>query len=368
MKKLILTLTIALMALGSWAQSFNIRDLQYWVISDKEKTVEVTGLSGELPNLLNIPETVTRDGIEYKVISIREGAFDKYRGENSENLKTIFIGDNVTELPKSFMSNMTQLATVHLGTGLKTIGAMAFLYCRSLESIVIPEGVETMSGSTFSGCTKLRSAKLPKSLNKIPPGIFYDCPSLEVIDFGSSKYDYMSSLFRGSYPNLMRIILRSVTPPEASASAFPADAVKNTYLHVPEGCAQAYKNNEAYKNFKGIIDDITDTQCADPEIIVSGGVVRFTCATPGVTFKYTATAEGSDGGSTSGTCKISEPHVFITVQATKSDREPSNTITKVVPCSSLFTPSGDRADVNSDGYINSADVVEIYNRITSGGH
>lgn len=366
MKKYLFSL-LMLVPMLTMAQSFTSDNLQYWVISNVEMTAEVIGLSAGMPNFLNIPNTVTYNGASYKVVSIREGAFSKCSAEESSKLYTVIVGNNVTELPQFFMKDKPKLSTVVLGSGLKEIGASAFNSCTSLESIVIPDGVENLNEAALWNCTNLKSVRLSKSLTSVPQSLLGNCPSLEVIDFGSSKYEELNSmLFSGAYPNLVNITMRNATPPMTWPTIFPAPVVKNTYLHVPEGCAQAYKDNAAYKNFKGIIDDITETQCADPVIQVSGGVVRFTCASPGVTYKYTASAQGEDAGTSSGTCQISEPYVVISVQATKSGCDPSNIVTKTVPCSSLFAPSGDKADVNSDGYINSADVVEIYNRIING--
>ena len=357
---------LMLVPMLTMAQSFTSDNLQYWVISNVEMTAEVIGLSAGMPNFLNIPNTVTYNGASYKVVSIREGAFSKCSAEESSKLYTVIVGNNVTELPQFFMRDKPKLNTVVLGSGLKKIGAMAFFNCTSLVDIAIPDGVNAMDGSIFTYCSKLKNVKLSKSMTQASLGLFNDCPNLETIDFGGSNYTYIGSIFRGTYPNLMRITIRNAAPPETSKDAFPADVVKNTYLHVPEGCAQAYKDNAAYQNFKGIIDDITDAQCADPVIQVSGGIVRFTCATPGVTYKYTANAQGEDAGTTSGACQISEPYVFISVQATKSGCDPSNIVTKPVPCSALFASSHVNTDVNGDGKVNTTDVVEIYNYIING--
>ena len=118
----------------------------------------------------------------------------------------------------------------------------------------------------------------------------------------------------------------------------------------------------SYQNFKAILDDVTDAQCADPQIHVSKGRIGFSCATPGVAFEYTVTTMGAKEEVLENEYIISEPYLFVIVQATKSGCEPSNTLTKKVPYSALFSSP----DLNGDGSVNTTDVVEIYNYIING--
>ena len=360
---------LMLVPILTMAQSFTSGDLQYWVTSSYNLTVEVAGLTNGMPEHLEIPNTVTYSNLVYKVTGIRENALpnsqnlSKYDSEELNKLKTLCVGDNVTELPQYFLAGNTSVRAIQLGSGLKKIGASAFNSCTSLESIVIPDGVENLDQAVLWNCTNLKSVRLSKSLTSVPQSLLGKCPSLEVIDFGSSKYEELNSmLFSGAYPNLVNITMRNAPPPFTWSTTFPAPVVKNTYLHVPVGCAQAYKNMASYQNFKAILDDVTDAQCADPQIHVSKGRIGFSCATPGVTFEYTVTTMGAKEEVLENEYIISEPYLFVIVQATKSGCEPSNTLTKKVPYSALFSSP----DLNGDGSVNTTDVVEIYNYIING--
>lgn len=65
-----------------------------------------------------------------------------------------------------------------VGKSLKTIGASAFLNCKSFTALLLPDEFTTMGESAFEDCIKLTVAKLGKSLTAVPARAFKNCIAL----------------------------------------------------------------------------------------------------------------------------------------------------------------------------------------------
>lgn len=100
---------------------------------------------------VNIPNTVTQIG---------HGAF-AYTG-----LRSITIPGSVTCLGNGDLMNDD-------GTG-------AFGYCSQLETVVLNEGLKTISYETFENCTNLTTINIPNSVTAIGTNAFKNCTSLPV--------------------------------------------------------------------------------------------------------------------------------------------------------------------------------------------
>ena len=101
-------------------------------------TVEYQG-SKSVKNVI-VPETVTYDGITYKVASIAPGAF-----KNNKKLTKVTIGSNV-----------------------KTIGKQAFYGCKNLKSITIKSTNLTAKSVGVKAFTKAGSKNYKKLVVKVP--------------------------------------------------------------------------------------------------------------------------------------------------------------------------------------------------------
>lgn len=99
------------------------------------KTLEYTGTDSNKSSI-TVPNTVTIDGVTYKVTSIAKNAF-----KNSKKLKKIVIGSNI-----------------------KTIDANAFSGCKNLKSITIKsKNVKTIGKNAFKGIKSNAKIKVPVS-------------------------------------------------------------------------------------------------------------------------------------------------------------------------------------------------------------
>lgn len=97
-----------------------------------------------------IPDTITVDGVTYKVTSIQKASF-----KNHKNLKKVTIGANVKTIDKNAFYGCKKLTTVNMGKNVTTIGVNAFYNCTALKSITIPKSVKKIGSKAFYNCKKL---------------------------------------------------------------------------------------------------------------------------------------------------------------------------------------------------------------------
>lgn len=125
-----------------------------------------------------------------------------------------------TAIDANMFKNCTNLTSVTLPAGLKTIGDSAFLGCTGLTEIVIPAGVTSIGNSAFSICsslasvtlpdtltalgtsafqkTGLTSVALPNHLEMISDRAFYECKNLTSVDFPKSLNEIGDEAFYGT--------------------------------------------------------------------------------------------------------------------------------------------------------------------------
>ena len=127
-----------------------------------------------------IPETVTINGVEYKITSIADNAF-----KGNKVITNLIIGGNVRIIGKNAFSGSALVKAV-FGSSVEEIGAGAFKNCRKLKKISFGKKVQSIGGSAFAGCTSLKKVTIPKSVNKIAAKAFFGCSVLSDIKIKST--------------------------------------------------------------------------------------------------------------------------------------------------------------------------------------
>ena len=89
-------------------------------------------------------------GCNIKTLNYNTNAVNSQFAHNS-SLKTVNIGDLVTEIAFCAFQNCTYLTKVNIGKSVEKIGDYAFKGCSSLSSIDIPESVEYIGEGAFEG-------------------------------------------------------------------------------------------------------------------------------------------------------------------------------------------------------------------------
>ena len=130
---------------------------------------------------VDVPDTITINGKEYKVTAIADNAF-AWR----KDIETIKIGNNVKTIGKYAFAENINLYEVKMGKNVTVIGDHAFEKCSSLKSIKLPTKLKTIGNYAFKGCKKLKSITLGKKITKIGKSAFQECTSLKRIAIPAS--------------------------------------------------------------------------------------------------------------------------------------------------------------------------------------
>lgn len=148
-------------------------------------TVEFAGSSNKNVKSITIPSSIQIDKKNYKVQSIKAGAF-----KNCKKLKKVTIKANVKEIPSNAFNGCSKLTSVTLCNSVTKIGNKAFYKCTSLTKITIPKNVTSIGSQAFYGDKKLKTVtiktkKLKKVGSKAIKGIYkkavIKCPSKKLV-------------------------------------------------------------------------------------------------------------------------------------------------------------------------------------------
>ncbi len=218
-----------------WALTFKSGDLYYRILSEGDKTVEVTFFQhGDYSGDVVIPSAVTYQSEIYTVTgigiqafwycssltslyipeSVNAISFDVFSGCNRlENIvvdglnpyyssfdgvvyskngdvlilcpaakKKVGIPNSVVTIGDGAFGDCSLLTSIEIPDGVTTIGHSAFQRCASLSSIDIPKGVTTIGYGAFSGCASLTSIDIPSGVTSLESSLFSYCSSLTSVD------------------------------------------------------------------------------------------------------------------------------------------------------------------------------------------
>ena len=156
-----------------------------------------TGPANKNVTSVTVPDTITVDGVTYKVIEISDSAF-----AGCKKLKKVVIGNNVRVIGKNAFSGCKSLATVTFKatSHVKNIKDNAFKGCVALKKITIPASVKYIRNNVFSGCTKLQTVTFAKKskLRRIGKKAFFNCKSMKSMKLTSVKLKKVGS---GAFKN-----------------------------------------------------------------------------------------------------------------------------------------------------------------------
>ena len=152
-------------SLCGWCYDFEKGGIYYNILSEQDKTVEVTGYEEECSEY-SIPAEVNG----YAVISIGKEAFLYCDG-----LKSINIPSSVTTIGAHAFDGCENLTSIDIPNSVTTIGKGAFYECQNLTSVVIQNGITNIEEKVFYGCISLTSVAIPNGVTSIGEYAFYNC-------------------------------------------------------------------------------------------------------------------------------------------------------------------------------------------------
>lgn len=245
-----LLLTVLLLnSLNVSAQSFKVDNICYNVLSEQDKTCEVTynwdyGYGAKV----EIPEKVVYNGESYNVIRIGDAVF-RYG-----LLDTITIPNSIKSIGWEAFAYCYDLYDISLPESVVEIGENAFyetgwyreqtediLYldncCLGYKSVVVPdklvirENTRVIADNAFWGCENVITLVLPNTLTHIGNEAFYFCHGLKSLDLPDSVVSIGEASFVGCY-NLTKIKF-SNSLENISSGAF-VSCKKITSIEIPE--------------------------------------------------------------------------------------------------------------------------------------
>lgn len=188
-----------------------------------DHTATVANYDNHTPDgVIDIPDTVKKDNIDYTVTAIGYSAFGSL--STPINVSSVFIPATVLSIGDSAFIYCDALTTVtfaensqlksieraafwgsehvhprfkeiKIPDSVETIGNGAFYECRDLERIALPSALQTLSSVTFYNCTALSEVTFPASLKTIESSAFSGCRNLSEVKLPASLTAIQSSVF-----------------------------------------------------------------------------------------------------------------------------------------------------------------------------
>ena len=153
MKKLIVFLFSLILSVvfSTSALAYDVEiDGIYYNLNSEDKTAEVASGVNRYSGEVVIPSSITVEGKEYTVTSIRDYAFG-----NRSGLTSVTIPNSVTSIGNGAFSSCSGLTSVTIPNSVTSIGYSAFNGCTGLTSITIPNSVTSIGGFAFNKCIPL---------------------------------------------------------------------------------------------------------------------------------------------------------------------------------------------------------------------
>ena len=135
------------------------------------------------------------------------------------------------------------------------IGAYAFAECPELMGVIIPTSITEIEDHAFENCSGLTNLTIPETVTTVGSRAFAGCTSLTSIDIPASITTFGIWAFLNC-DNLKDVYLHISDPETLGGWAVSLDSEQyaGRTLHVPAGCANAFKESELAQYFENIVD------------------------------------------------------------------------------------------------------------------
>lgn len=205
----------------------------------------VTGCADSVTNLV-IPETVTNDGKEYKVVGIQEHAFD-WANHRSLALETVDLGGLSLEIGEYAFRGQTSLTTVNGMDNITSIGNYMFTTCSALTSVADLSKVTSVGIQAFMNCSSLTTLEGLNfsALTSIGQQAFNNMKSFS-LELGEHTFDALEFLDIRAFANTAGITGKVVLPEritEIPENAFSSTGITGVdWSHITTIGVSAFRN------------------------------------------------------------------------------------------------------------------------------
>ena len=177
-------------------------------------------------------------------IGIKSGIIEK-----KEDLKTVEVPDNVTEIGIFAFAYCTKLERVTLPDSIKEIRMGAFYDCQNLKDIKLPERLEVIRNGAFLKCKSLTEIDIPNDVRVIEEGAFSECSSLTNVQLPNTITEIKEKTFSDCI-NLKSVYLPDSIKTIGSAAFYNCSSLST--VRMSEGIESVGENvfggTEAFKS------------------------------------------------------------------------------------------------------------------------
>lgn len=144
---------------------------QYYYLYPSTQTAELVAFTFETEGDVEIPASITVDGISFSVTSIRDCALQGLA------VTSVTIPSTVVQIGTDAFADCRNLKSIVIPNSVTSIGERACAYCEALECVVIGQSVVSIGAEAFAYCFALSSVtNLATTAQEIDPSVFEDRP------------------------------------------------------------------------------------------------------------------------------------------------------------------------------------------------
>ena len=213
----------------------------------------VTGCADSVTKLV-IPETVTYDDKEYKVVGIQEHAFD-WANHRSLALETVDLGGLPLEIGEYAFRGQKSLTTVAGMDNITAVSDYMFTGCAALTSVADLSKVTSVGIQAFMNCSSLTTLEGLNfsALTSIKQEAFNNMESFS-LELGEHTFDSLESLGVRAFANMTDITGKVVLPERITE--IPEGAFLNTGITGVDWSHITVIGKSAFSNCKGLTGEL----------------------------------------------------------------------------------------------------------------
>ena len=238
----------ALLAFASghaYAYDFVVDNIYYNITSDTDLSVEVTyetssynSYSGDV----DVPESVTYDGVDYTVTAIGDYAFAQ-----CSELTAVTLPSTLVSIGKRAFTKCEALTSVQLPDAITSMGTYVFYKATGLTELTIPAGTTEVPQCLALDCSALESITLHDNITTLGTGCFRNCSALTSVTIPESVTKINTFAFNGCSALTEVNVVASNPPTVGSTNAFTT--YTSATLYVPQGCVETYQAHSIWSAF-----------------------------------------------------------------------------------------------------------------------